>query len=73
MYRRADGFTTVIKHPTLSPAAIEDIQRWCFDQDFQRLGPSIFRVLEARLLVTRSSSIPPTSICARKPNTMPPN
>jgi hypothetical protein len=26
------------------------MQRWCFDQDFQRLGPSIFRVLEARLL-----------------------
>ena len=49
-YRRADGFRTMIKHPTLSPEAIEDIQRWCFEQDFQRLGPSIFRVLEARLL-----------------------
>jgi len=34
----------------LSPAEIEEIQRWCFDQDFQRLGPSIYRVLEARLL-----------------------
>jgi radical SAM superfamily enzyme YgiQ (UPF0313 family) len=49
-YRRADGFRTMIKHPTLSPEEIEDIQRWCFDQDFQELGPSIFRVLEARLL-----------------------
>lgn len=49
-YRRADGFRTMIKHPTLSPEQIEDIQRWCFAQDFQRLGPSIFRVLEARLL-----------------------
>ena len=49
-YRRADGFRTMIKHPTLSPEAIEDIQRWCFKEDFQRLGPSIFRVLEARLL-----------------------
>ena len=49
-YRRADGFTTMIKHPTLSPAAIEDIQRWCFDEDFRRLGPSIFRVLETRFL-----------------------
>ncbi len=49
-YRRADGFRTMIKHPTLSPEAIEDIQRWCFEEDFQRLGPSIFRVLEARLL-----------------------
>lgn len=49
-YRRADGFRTMIKHPTLSPAQIEDIQRWCFDQDFQRLGPSIYRVLETRFL-----------------------
>ena len=49
-YRRADGFRTMIKHPTLSPAQIEDIQRWCFEEDFQRLGPSIFRVLETRLL-----------------------
>ncbi|MEW6304791.1 MAG: hypothetical protein AB1705_15055 [Verrucomicrobiota bacterium] len=49
-YRRADGFRTMIKHPTLSPEAIEDIQRWCFEQDFQRLGPSIYRVQEARLL-----------------------
>jgi radical SAM superfamily enzyme YgiQ (UPF0313 family) len=50
LYRRADGFTTTMKHPTLSATQIEDLQRWCFDQDFQRLGPSIFRVLESRLL-----------------------
>lgn len=49
-YRRADGFRTMIKHPTLSPEAIEKIQTWCFEQDFERLGPSIYRVLEARLL-----------------------
>ncbi len=49
-YRSADGFTTMIKHPTLAPEAIEQIQRWCFEQDFQRLGPSIIRVLETRFL-----------------------
>ncbi len=49
-YRRADGFRTMMKHPTLSPAQIEEMQRWCFEQDFQRLGPSIYRVLETRLL-----------------------
>ena len=49
-YRRADGFRTMIKHPTLSAEQIEDIQRWCFEQDFQRLGPSIYRVLETRFL-----------------------
>jgi radical SAM superfamily enzyme YgiQ (UPF0313 family) len=49
-YRCADGFRTMMKHPTLSPAQIEDMQRWCFEQDFQRLGPSIYRVLETRFL-----------------------
>ncbi len=49
-YRRADGFRTMMKHPTLTPEQIEAIQTWCFEQDFQRLGPSIYRVLEARLL-----------------------
>ncbi len=49
-YRRADGFRTMIKHPTLSPEQIEKLQEWCFEQDFQRLGPSIYRVLESRLL-----------------------
>ncbi len=52
-YRRADGFTTMIKHPTLSPKAVEGLQRECFEEDFQRLGPSIFRVLETRLLGCR--------------------
>ncbi len=49
-YRSADGFTTMIKHPTLSAEAIENLQRWCYAEDFKRLGPSIFRVLETRLL-----------------------
>jgi len=58
-YRRADGFTTMIKHPTLSPKAVEGLQRQCFEEDFQRLGPSIFRVLETRLLGYRSLSNSP--------------
>jgi hypothetical protein len=49
-YRRADGFKTMMKHPTLSPKQIEGMQTWCFEQDFQRLGPSIYRVLETRFL-----------------------
>lgn len=49
-YRRADGFRTMIKHPTLPPDEIEKIQEWCFEEDFQRPGPSIYRVRETRLL-----------------------
>ncbi|MCK6499561.1 MAG: hypothetical protein L6Q38_08800, partial [Nitrospira sp.] len=65
-YRRADGFRTMIKHPTLSPTEIEDIQQWCFEQDFQELGPSIFRVLEARLLGYRRLKDSPNPALRRK-------
>ena len=65
-YRRADGFRTMIKHPTLTPGAIEDIQRWCFEQDFQRLGPSIFRVLEARFLGYQKLKNSPNPILRQK-------
>jgi len=59
MYRRGDGFATMIKHPTLSPQEIEELQRWCFKEDFERLGPSIYRTLEARLLGCRKLSKSP--------------
>jgi len=65
-YRRADGFRTMIKHPTLTPEEIEAIQTWCFDQDFQRLGPSIYRVLEARLLGYRKLKDSPNPLLRAK-------
>jgi len=65
-YRRADGFRTMIKHPTLSPQQIEDIQRWCFEQDFQRLGPSIYRVLESRFLGYRKLKDSPNPVLREK-------
>jgi hypothetical protein len=65
-YRRGDGFATMIKHPTLSPGQIEELQRWCFKEDFQRLGPSIFRTLEARLLGCRKLSNSPNPLLRQK-------
>ena len=65
-YRRGDGFATMIKHPTLSPEQIEELQRWCFDEDFQRLGPSIFRMLEARLLGYRKLKNSPNHFLREK-------
>lgn len=49
-YRKCDGFAAMVKHPTMSPKQIEDLQRWCYDEDFQRLGPSLFRTVESWLL-----------------------
>jgi len=65
-YRRADGFRTMIKHPTLSPEEIEAIQKWCFDEDFQRLGPSLFRVMDGRLLGYRKLKNSPNPVLRRK-------
>jgi radical SAM superfamily enzyme YgiQ (UPF0313 family) len=47
-WRDGCGFNSIIKHPTMSSSEIEGIQRWCFEQDFQRLGPSIYRILETK-------------------------
>ena len=38
-YRRGDGFATMIKHPTLSPAQIEELQRWCFEEGLPAARP----------------------------------
>jgi len=50
MYRSGDGFTSFVKHPTMSGAEIEAAQRECFDRDFETLGPSIFRSVESWFL-----------------------
>ncbi|MHC4172727.1 MAG: hypothetical protein ACYTBX_09780 [Planctomycetota bacterium] len=46
LWRDGCGFKSVVKHPTMSSSEIEGAQRWCFEQDFQRLGPSIYRFIE---------------------------
>ncbi|MDD5628892.1 MAG: cobalamin-dependent protein [Elusimicrobia bacterium] len=47
--RNASGFTSMVKHPKLSAAQIEKVQRRCFAEDYRRLGPSIYRTVEAWL------------------------
>lgn len=60
-YKKCDGFTAMVDHPQLTPAEIEGQQRDCFRQDFERLGPSIYRSVEAWLrgyLTLRTSTNP---------------
>ena len=60
-YRKATGFFSVVKHEEMTAAEIESIQRNCFDEDFRRLGPSIYRVVETWLngyLKWKDSPIP---------------
>jgi radical SAM superfamily enzyme YgiQ (UPF0313 family)/ABC-type transporter Mla MlaB component len=49
-YKSCDGFAAMVEHPKLSAEAIEGLQRLCFREDFQRLGPSIYRAVETWLL-----------------------
>lgn len=46
-YRRCTGFYNVVQHPTMTAPQIQRLQRRCFRQDFERLGPSIVRAMEA--------------------------
>jgi haloalkane dehalogenase len=51
--RKGSGFYSLVKHPTMGPGEIEGAQRRCFEEDFRRLGPSIFRTVETWLLGAR--------------------
>jgi len=48
--RKGSGFYALVQHPTMGPGEIEAAQERCFDEDFRRLGPSIYRSLETSLL-----------------------
>ncbi|MBI3098610.1 MAG: hypothetical protein HYY93_10265 [Planctomycetes bacterium] len=48
-YRVADGFSAMVKHPTMSACEIERLQEHCFREDFRRLGPSIYRTIDTWL------------------------
>jgi radical SAM superfamily enzyme YgiQ (UPF0313 family) len=45
-YRKCDGFTSMVRHPSMSAAEIEALQRECFETDFRTLGPSLVRSVE---------------------------
>ncbi len=48
-YRACDGFTAMVRHPTLPPGEIEALQRECYETDFRILGPSVLRSPEVWL------------------------
>ncbi len=49
-YRKCSGFAAMVAHPTMRPEEIEAAQARCFEADFRRLGPSIYRSIETWLL-----------------------
>ena len=65
-YKACDGFSAMVTHPKLRPETIEALQRQCFQEDFQRLGPSIYRSLETRLKGCRTLRTSPNPALQRK-------
>jgi haloalkane dehalogenase len=65
-YRKGTGFFAVVKHPTMAPAEIEAAQRHCFEEDFRRLGPAIFRVVESWLLGRQALAKSPSALLRAK-------
>lgn len=60
-WRKGTGFYSFVKHETMSAVEIETLQADCFKQDFERLGPSIYRTVEVALngyLKWKDSDIP---------------
>lgn len=49
-YHKCTGFAAMVTHPTMRPEEIEAAQTRCFEADFKRLGPTIYRSLESWLL-----------------------
>ncbi len=48
-YRACDGFTAMVRHPSLTRGEIEALQRECFETDYRVLGPSVVRSVEVWL------------------------
>ena len=42
-FLQGTGFHSMVQHPTMSSAGIEAAQQRCFEEEFRRLGPSIYR------------------------------
>lgn len=48
-YKSCDGFAAMVKHPHHSAAEIEAQQRESFEDDFETLGPTIYRSIDTWL------------------------
>ena len=45
-YRRGSGFYAMVSHPSMTPGQIEAAQKRCFEEDFRRLGPVLYRSVD---------------------------
>jgi radical SAM superfamily enzyme YgiQ (UPF0313 family) len=48
-YHKIDGFTLYFKHKNLTPEGVKKLQMYCFKQDYEVFGPSVFRFVRKNL------------------------
>ncbi|MEW5951270.1 MAG: hypothetical protein AB1637_05205 [Elusimicrobiota bacterium] len=48
-WKWASGFKSLLKHPKMTASQIEKMQKYCYETDFKRLGPSIYRVADTMI------------------------
>lgn len=65
-YRRCTGFSAMVEHPRMTAVEIESLQAECYEADFQRLGPSIYRTLRVYLSGYENLRRAPSAAARRK-------
>ncbi len=65
-YKKCTGFYSVVEHPFMRRNEIEDLQREFYNQDFARLGPSIFRIARVKINGFKKYHNHPNSLLAIK-------
>jgi len=48
-WKWASGFKSLLKHPQMTAEQIEKMQSYCYDTDFKKLGPSIYRIADTMM------------------------
>ena len=61
-YRRFDGFAMHFKHPHFEPAELEKLQRDLYRREFERLGPSLVRMIGLWLEAHRNLHASPNAL-----------
>ena len=47
--KNADGFNLIFDHPNFTPERLSKLQMLFYKEDYERLGPSVFRFIETQL------------------------
>ena len=65
-YRKSTGFAAMVVHPTMRTEEIEAAQERCFAEDFNRLGPSMYRTIDTWLHGYLAQKDSPNPVLRRK-------